>query len=144
MSDAREGPAFRLIEHTGDIGFEVTGTSAADLFGRAAETLSLLIADVSSVEESDRRQIEAEGHDLEELLVAFLGEVLFLHDTEGFLVRRAAVLAGPARKVKADLFGEEYDPGRHAILREIKAVTYHGIRVRESAGVWEARVILDI
>ena len=135
---------FRLIDHTGDMGFEVSGTDAADLFGRAGWVLLSLLADLSTVKEGSGFEIEAEGHDLEELLVSFLGEILYLHDAKDLVFRRVEVLSGPDKTVKAALYGEEFDPERHTILRQIKAVTYHGISVKETGGRWAARVILDI
>jgi SHS2 domain-containing protein len=36
------------------------------------------------------------------------------------------------------------DKGRHEILREIKAVTYHQISVERKDGGWEAQIIFDI
>ncbi len=40
--------------------------------------------------------------------------------------------------------GEPYDPSRHTVLAQIKAVTYHQVRVAQDAGEWSARVILDV
>ncbi len=96
------------------------------------------------MKETVRREVRAEGEDLEELLVAFLGELLYLHDAEGLLFRRARVLEGPDRQVRAEVLGEPFDPGRHRIERQIKAVTYHGLRVQKTRGAWRATVILDI
>ena len=60
------------------------------------------------------------------------------------LVRRAEILSMSEYALKARLFYEPYDPDRHAVLQEIKAVTYHQIRVAPVPEGWEARVIFDI
>jgi SHS2 domain-containing protein len=37
------------------------------------------------------------------------------------------------------------DPSRHTMDHEVKAITYHGLQVQQSAdGTWEAEVIVDI
>ena len=44
----------------------------------------------------------------------------------------------------AKLTGEAYDPSRHEIKVEIKAVTYHQLTIKQEGGQWVGRVILDI
>lgn len=144
MTAQKKVPPYRIIDHTGDIGFEVTGRTEEEIFLRAADALLGLLADPSSVEERLEKVVQAEGSDRGELLVAFLGEVLYLHDAEDLLFRRASITSGPLPRLSAVLYGEKFDPARHSILRQIKAVTYHDLVVRERGGVWEARVILDI
>ena len=51
---------------------------------------------------------------------------------------------GPKR-LTALLRGEAFDPARHRIKQEIKAVTYHQAEVcQNAAGGWTARVICDV
>jgi SHS2 domain-containing protein len=122
----------------------VTAGSAPDLFTRAGEGLFSMLTDLDTLEERARRVVRAEGADLEELFIAYLGELLYLHHGEGFLLRRVEIRQGPDDRVEAEAFGEPFDPHRHRIEREIKAVTYHGVLVEEEDGTWRGRVILDI
>jgi SHS2 domain-containing protein len=46
--------------------------------------------------------------------------------------------------VTAIAHGEKIDPGRHEIKTEIKAVTYHGLYLRQTERGWEAQVIFDV
>jgi SHS2 domain-containing protein len=39
---------------------------------------------------------------------------------------------------------KRYDPQRHPIDTEIKAVTYHQLRIEQREARWEARVIFDL
>jgi SHS2 domain-containing protein len=103
-----------------------------------------MLAEIDTVEERARRIVQADGADLEELLIAYLGELLYLHHGEGMLLRRVEIRDGPSDRVEAVAFGEFFDPARHRIEREIKAVTYHGVLVEEEGGTWRCRVILDI
>ncbi|MGZ3608142.1 MAG: archease [Syntrophales bacterium] len=40
--------------------------------------------------------------------------------------------------------GEPFDPAKHTINTEIKAVTYHQAAVKEAQGMWTGRVIFDV
>ena len=40
--------------------------------------------------------------------------------------------------------GERYDPARHTLAHEIKAITQHELSVVETASGWEATLIMDI
>ena len=41
-------------------------------------------------------------------------------------------------------FAVPLDPKRHRLLHEIKAITYHGLKVERTARGWQAEVIVDI
>jgi SHS2 domain-containing protein len=40
--------------------------------------------------------------------------------------------------------GERFDPAVHSIETEIKAATYHGLRLERKDGGWTARMIFDV
>ncbi len=88
--------------------------------------------------------MRASGRDPPELVVRYLGELLALEDTEGFLARRIEIeLTGnPPTALVAHLFGEPFDPERHTARTEVKAITYHDLVFDPRAG--RARVIVDI
>jgi SHS2 domain-containing protein len=46
--------------------------------------------------------------------------------------------------VFAEVSGETINPDRHTIFTEIKAVTFHGLRLEKSDNGWEAQIILDL
>jgi len=98
----------------------------------------------TGIEPRDDHRIDVSGDDEGELLVRWLSEILYLHEAEGFLpcaFRVAYVASGRAEGV---VTGELYDPSRHRILAQIKAVTYHQIEVVREQDGWRARVILDV
>src|SRR5947208_1475037 len=68
-------------------------------------------------------------------LVRFLGDVLYLYDTERFV---------PDRVSPAGISGEPFDPARHHALREVKAVTYHGAAVRRDGAGYGATIVFDV
>ena len=135
---------FEFIEHTGDLGVLVYGNGLPELFGNAAEAFFEVITDPEKVLERESRSIFLDSNDLEELLVAWLSEFLYLFDTNNLLFRRFSVHKVKKCTIEATAWGEVYDGERHPIKTVIKAVTFHQIQVREEKGIWKARVIFDL
>ncbi len=46
--------------------------------------------------------------------------------------------------LEAAAWGEPMDPSRHELNHEVKAITYHGLKVEQTADGWLAEVIVDI
>ena len=142
MAEARRG--FREIEHTADLGIEAEGANPAELFAAAAEGFYSLIADTAGVEPKQEIHVEASGGDLEELLQAWLSELLAEFNLRGFVGKDCAVKQIEAERVFGTVKGEPLDLTRHRFHTEIKAVTYHELKVWQDNGVWRARVIFDV
>jgi len=82
--------------------------------------------------------------DLEDLLVRWLSELLYLYDTQLLLCCTFHCTLLEPTHLTATVAGEPLDPDRHPIDTEIKAVTYHQIAVEQVEGRWQARVIFDL
>ncbi len=134
-----------LLDHTGDIGFRVRAGSREALFAGAVRALFDVIVDVETVEARQAVPVSVTGGlDDADGLVRFLSEILFLHDARGWLFRGArSVSLGPST-IEAVAEGEPFDPARHAILRQVKAVTYHRAQVRREGETWVAEIVLDL
>ncbi len=133
------------IEHTADLGFEVWAPGLDDLFAEATLAVAELCYDRESVRQSEPRRLSVEGSTTEELLVRWLQEVYLLLEGEGWLTGAVDGLAIEPGRVRGRLLGESYDAARHVLHTEIKAVTYHDLRVaRDTTGLLRARVILDV
>lgn len=136
--------AFREIEHTADLGIEVTALSSRELFSAAAEALFALIADPAGIECRRRVQISATGKNLEELFHTWLCELLGSFNVGNFVAKECRITKFSETRVEGSLGGETLDLARHAFHTEIKGVTYHDFRVWEENGIWRARVIFDV
>lgn len=135
---------YRLIDHTADFGIHVFGKDSEDLFSNAAFALFDLVTDMSTVKGGNKKKIFVTGSDWPDLMVNWLRELLYLWAGSELLVKSVKIQKITASEINAILCCEDYDPGRHVIKNEIKAVTYHQIQVAPYPRGWEARIIFDV
>lgn len=127
---------YRLLPHTADIAVELWARDEAGLREAGVEALRELLVGTDPVRSLEERAIEPRGADATERLVHFLSDVLYLYDAERFL---------PARASPSGIFGEPFDPRRHAALREVKAVTFHRADVqRDREGRLRSTIVFDV
>ncbi len=128
------------IDHTADVGIRVFGSTAEELFEGAALGMFGLIADLSRVKPVGEIEVRVSADDLSALLVAWLSELLVLHETQNTLLCKFQVrFDGLALDGKA--WGERIDKKRHELKLAIKAVTYHRLTVDPAKGL--AEIIFD-
>jgi SHS2 domain-containing protein len=137
---------YEFFEHTADIGALVRGATLPRLFENAAAAMFDLICDRRTVRPRRRLRVAVRGGSLEDLLVRFLSELLFRHETEGWLMSSVRVERLDRRRLHARAVakGEPIDRARHALRSEIKAVTYHQIRIVRGRSAWRVRIVFDI
>jgi SHS2 domain-containing protein len=135
---------YREIEHTADVGIEISGTTRAELFENAAFGVTDLLIDARTVRPLRPDTFTVRAGNAEELLVRWLSEFLYRFDARRELFSSFRIRELSETHLTAEVAGETYDPSHHRIRREIKAVTYHGLQIRGRDGAWKARVIFDI
>jgi SHS2 domain-containing protein len=135
---------FRLLDHTADVAVVLWGKDPADLLRSGGMALFHLIAGDSPIREVETRHASACGADLEELLVGWMNRLLLFHEIDGLVLSRFDLSEPNAGRVDGLVAGEPFDATRHRILREVKAVTYHGVSVERHGEGLTARLILDI
>jgi len=140
---AHVGGIYELIDHTADIGVCVYGTSMAELFENAAFALFDVMLDTSGMQPVFEREFSFRRDSIEELLVEWLGNLLYVFDTERIVFSRFRVERLDGHLLAARASGEYYDSARHAVKSLVKAVTYHGLCVQQTQAGFEATVILD-
>lgn len=123
---------------------EVYGRDLRELFVNAAQAMFETIVDLGSVRAQEEVTIEAHAEDQESLLVSWLSELLFIFETRRLLLAEFHVERIDQVHVKGRARGERFDPSRHTFYTEIKAVTYHQLRVEKANDHWLARVLFDI
>ena len=133
-----------LFEHTADLGLRATAPDLNALFAEMAACLvSAMLEDPACVQPLEETRIELAGADREFLLFDWLKELLSRFDTDRVLFASFDVRVTDTG-LTAVLRGEPFDPDRHAFAHEVKAITYHELKVVEHNGGWLAEVIVDI
>lgn len=135
---------YHTFDHTADLGLIVTGKSKGVLYENAAVAVFDIITDLARVEARETRRILVEGDGLEDLLINYLREILYLYNGEHWLLKEIRVVRVDDHALEAEARGEPLDGRKHEIRKEIKAVTYHQAQVRKMKTGWEARVIFDV
>lgn len=134
----------RLLEHTADMGIEASGATLEELFAEAASGLLEIIAGTPQVVAREERRVTVTAGDTGELLVHWLNEILYLFESQGFLPLDFEIEEIRMNRLRARVRGETFDPQRHPLEREVKAVTYHQLLVEKTDGLWWARVYVDL
>lgn len=141
---AEPSASFREIEHTADLGVEVTAATFRALIAASGEALFALIADLRNIDLREEIIVCASGDEPEELLHAWLCELLARFNIEGFVGKKCSIGQITADRVDGTIRGEKLDLNRHRFRTEIKGVTYHEFRVWQEDGLWHARIIFDV
>jgi SHS2 domain-containing protein len=135
---------YHLIEHTADTGFEVRGNTREQVFEAAALAFFHIMWRLGHHKESQPEIIEVTGSDLQELLVNFLEEFLYLYDAKGFICKKLTVQSVTETKICAKAWLQEFNDDKDHELLGVKAVTYHQLYIGKKDHKWLAQVFLDI
>lgn len=137
--------SYEILEHTADICIRVKGKDLEGLFKNTALAMFELIADkarASKPSEIKKFIIKQEAGNIKELFINWLNELLSLSATKekifcGFIFKRLnenhleAIASGcPVKNYK--------------INTEIKAATYHELKIEKILSGWQAEVIFDV
>jgi len=137
---------YEFFEHTADVGALVRGVTLRHLFENASKAMFDLICDRRTVRPHQRVRIAVQGATLEDLLVRWLSELLFRMETDGLLFSSFAVdrVDRALLRARGTARGEPIDRTRHRTRREVKAVTYHQIRLIRGRSAWRVRIVFDV
>jgi len=133
---------YELIDHTADVGIKAYGKTISEAFENAAVGMFDIITDNSKIDSVGQYDIQLDAPDLEQLLVDWLSELLFLNSAKN-LVFGPFKVAIDEKHLSAQVFGEEYDTSKHKMGIEIKAVTYHMLEVKDTEPFY-VQVLFDI
>jgi len=133
---------FEQVDISGDVGIRVWGRGLEELFENAGIGMSELITDTATIEEKECRKVQIEADTTESLFVQWLNELIFLFDTQALIGRRFKVEI-KNRSLRAEVYGDKFDPSRNEQRLLLKAATYHGLSLKKN-DLYEALVIFDI
>ena len=135
---------YEVLEHTADIGIRVKALSLDVLFRNAG----LAITDISTEKQKTlipgkyKIVISQKADNVEELLVNWLNELLSLSAAEALIFEDIKINQITENFVKAIALGS--DMRNYKTNVEIKAATYHQLKVIKIGSHWQAEVIFDL
>jgi SHS2 domain-containing protein len=135
---------YQVFEHTADLGVRVEAGTLAEMYADAAAGLFAVIAgDLGQVRLAEREAFTVPGSDPAWLLFDFLGELHAAFELRRMLFREFAVTITDDG-LEAVARGERYDPARHVLAHEVKAITQHELAVDRGPERCTATYIVDI
>ena len=134
---------YEIVDHTADVAIVARGADVGEAFASAGRALLSIITDPDSVAEVEERWIELAADDLEDLLVAWLNELIYLFDAGNLLLGGFDVRLVGDTGLVATARGERVDKTRHRIKLGVKAATHHMLEIDRDAGV-RLQVLFDI
>jgi SHS2 domain-containing protein len=135
---------FETFDHTADLGLRIRAADLDTLFAEAGAALfSAIVEDQAMVHPVRCLDIRLDGSDREYLLFDWLKELLYHFEVEHLLFSRFEVRVSPTG-LEGRAWGEPLDRSRHELTHEVKAITYHGLKVEQTADGWLGEVIVDI
>ncbi len=141
---AEEKP-YEIFDHTADVGIIVRGKRIEELFERAAYAMFDVMVDLDNVYSVGKYRIKISSPTLEDLLVDFLSELLYVYSVEFFVMSDFNVHiheGGEGFELSGIALGEPLNREKHKVKMEIKAVTYHELEINLEEGY--AKVLFDI
>jgi protein archease len=135
---------YEILDHTADICVRIYGKSFDELLRNAARAMMELITDREKINPSQEIEVEAQGETEEELLVHWLEEILFLHQAKKMVFRDFQAHLVSETEIQGKAFGENIDLERHDLGLDIKAATYHNLKIEHVGDKLKVDVVFDI
>jgi SHS2 domain-containing protein len=139
-----EQKKYRTFNRSSDLAVKIFGNSQAELFANSGFALFDLMTQIENVEVKEHMTLEVEGADRDDLMVNWMRELLYLYQGSGYLLKEFVVQEVKDTCIRGEVSGEKFDPDRHEIQREIRAVVSHQSRMEKTGNQWTAQVVLEL
>jgi SHS2 domain-containing protein len=134
--------SYEILEHTADVGVRAQGETLEECFEQATRGL-LAIVGIDRPGPGERVSIELSSEDLGALLVDWLNEIIYLHDARDAVIADLVLTEVSGDTLRGELAlaprGEDAAEGV-----QVKAVTYHQLRVERTPAGYVAEVYFDV
>ena len=134
---------YEFFEHTADIGLKAYGNTKEELFENSALGMFSLLADLKNVKMKIEKKILLKNSTIEELLIDWLRELLYIFATERIIFAKFSAKFISNSELIGYAIGDKYENLDKRLKKEIKAVTYHELKVRKNDN-WTCEVIFDV
>jgi SHS2 domain-containing protein len=130
---------YRWLDHTSERELWIEDENPEAVLGEAAVALGELLREHRRGEPVTHR-VSVGAADLPALLAEWLGELVYLAETDGFVPERVMEMELVDNRLNAVVAGQRTTP-----QSLVKGVTYHRLEFeRDGENAWHARVILDV
>jgi SHS2 domain-containing protein len=133
-------PSYEQVEHTADLALRVHGHDMEQLFANSAYAMFCELADLASVQPLKNRPVTVDGMDYESLLVNWLNELLYLHETQGEMYVAFDIHDLSAQRLRATVHGQPSDNTKTVI----KAATFHNLEIHKTPAGYEVTIVFDV
>jgi SHS2 domain-containing protein len=147
-----DSEGYKYLEHSTDAFVQAHGSGLEELFENCAKGLVNIMFDIDKVEDRESVTITAEGEDLENLLYDWLEKVLLKILIEQIVPSRFSIeisekysnVAGKTYLITAQVGGEKVSYDKHNYKIEIKAITYHDLKIQRIGASHIATFLVDL
>jgi SHS2 domain-containing protein len=130
---------YRWLDHTSERELWIEDESPKAVLGEAAVALGELLREHRRGEPVTHR-VSVTAADPPALLAEWLGELVYLAETDGFVPERVVEMDLSDSSLEATVGGQRTTP-----QTLVKGVTYHRLEFeRDGEKAWHARVVLDV
>ncbi len=135
---------YEQFPHTADIGVRIYGKDLKELFENAAFAMFDIIADLEGLEVEVKEEIECQAENQEELLIAWLDELLYNFYTKQIIFFKFDIKELTNTKIRAKALGRLVGSNRNRLKTEIKAATYHNLKIEKTAEGHKVEIVFDV
>jgi SHS2 domain-containing protein len=136
-----------FLEHTADIAVRIHAKNECALFELAAQAVYSILARtivVNNESPTESITIEIRAANLEDLFHDWLAEILFYFQTRNLYFEKFRIETLTENYFKTVAEGKKINTNKTDVTMEIKAVTYHRLKVDRTPQGLTATVIFDI
>lgn len=139
---------FKYLEEvaTADIAFEAYGKDMRELFENTALAVAETMVDVKTVSAKEKKEIELEENDIQQLLFEFVEELIYIKDADHFVFKKfdLELKEGKRNKLKVTCYGDEIDKNKQDLRNDVKAITYHMYKLEKVKQGYKVLIVLDV
>lgn len=142
----RKNNEIEFFDVTADVGYIAHGKTLNESFENSALAMFQVMTDTEKIDKKLEEKVNIEAEDLVSLLYEWLEELLIRSEIDLKLYSdfKVKIAKYDNYKLNATIKGEEIDLNKHSINSEVKAVTFHMMKVEKKDNDYISRVILDL
>ncbi|HHQ45480.1 MAG TPA: archease [Candidatus Altiarchaeales archaeon] len=135
---------YEFLEHTADLKFRANGKNLEEALTESCRALAHAVYGGKTVKPKSKRILEIPYSNRQELVHDLLDQFLFIIEYEDYIPSEIKVKIDDADgKAVVELLGDSVEENNIKIEKEVKAVTYHEMKIEEKDGECTIQVICD-